>query len=236
MRPKDQDAQEKAVCSVHWNVAGDKLLTSSSDMVARVWQVTSDGEVEILRAKNFDEYLMQSKFCEEADNLIATGGIMSKIHVWDCASAECDEVACFDHSVIDPNFKGLEIEWQNNKQVAVAGKSKFIYLWSVEHPSAPQVKWEGHQDCVEQIQWDPHKRLLASCGNENFVYIWSPEKGTPELQLKKPGESAVLAIKWSNSCGGEDPMLAAGCKDGQILIYNVKLGTVCMKLDANDQE
>ena len=52
--PKDQNAQEKAVCSVHWNVAGDKLLTSSSDMVARVWQVDGDGNVEIMRAKNFD--------------------------------------------------------------------------------------------------------------------------------------------------------------------------------------
>lgn len=58
VRPKDQDAAEKAVCSIHWNVNGDKLLTSSSDMVARVWQVNNDGDVEILRAKNFDEYLM----------------------------------------------------------------------------------------------------------------------------------------------------------------------------------
>ena len=135
VRPKDQDAAEKAVCSIHWNVNGDKLLTSSSDMVARVWQVNNDGDVEILRAKNFDEYLMQSKFCDDADNLVATGGIMSKIHVWDCSSNENAEVACFDHSVIDPNFKGLEIEWQNSKQVAVAGKSKFIYLWSIEQPS-----------------------------------------------------------------------------------------------------
>jgi len=68
------------------------------------------------------------------------------------------------------------------------------------------------------------------------VYIWSPEKSTPEVQLKKPGESVVLAIKWSNNCGGDDSMLAAGCQDGQILIYNVKLGTVCMKLDAHDTE
>ena len=204
--------------------------------MARVWQVSPDGHVEILRAKNFDGCLMQSKFCEEADNLVATGGIMSKIHVWDCSTNDNAEVACFDHTQIDPNFKGLEIEWQNNKQLAVAGKSKFIYLWSVEQPGQPLVKWEGHQDCVEQIQWDPHKRLLASCGNDPIVYIWSPEKSTPELQLKKPGDSQVLTIKWSNNCGGEDSMLAAGCKDGQILIYNVKLGTVCMKLDAQDRE
>ena len=121
--------------------------------------------------------------------------------------------------------------------MAVAGKSKFIYLWSIEQPSQPLIKWEGHQDNVEQIQWDPHKRLLASFGdNENFVYIWSPEKSTPEVKLTKPGDSAVLAIKWSNNCGSEDSMLATSCKDGMILIYNVKLGNVCMKLDTHDRE
>ena len=35
---------------------------------------------------------------------------------------------------------------------------------------------------------------------------------------------------------GEDSMLAAGCQDGQILIYNVKAGTLQAKLDASDRE
>ena len=97
--------------SVHWNTAGDKLLTSSSDMVARVWRVDQEGNVDIAKVKNFNEYLMQSKFCDEADNLIATGGLMSQIYVWDCESADCREVACFDHTQIDSEFRGLEIEW-----------------------------------------------------------------------------------------------------------------------------
>jgi len=40
---------------------------------------------------------------------------MSKIHVWDCSSESCNEIASFDHSEIDPSFKGLEIEWQSVK-------------------------------------------------------------------------------------------------------------------------
>ena len=87
---------------------------------------------------------MQSKFCDESDNLVATGGLMSQIYVWDCESADCREVACFDHRDIDSDFRGLEIEWQNAKNVAVAGKSKFIYLWSIDNPSTPLIKWEGH--------------------------------------------------------------------------------------------
>lgn len=218
--------------SVHWNSKGDKLLTSSSDMVARVWRVDAEGNVEIAKAKNFKEYLMQSKFCEQADNLVATGGLMHQIYVWDCEINDCLTVAVFDHSEIDPNFNGLEIEWQNAKNVAVAGKSKFIYLWSIDQPRTPLVKWEGHQGEVEQIQWDPHKKLLASCSKDNFVCIWSPEKSTPELTLDK-ATSPVMTIKWSRAAGDE-AMLAAGCEDGQILIYNVKSATVQYTLDFQD--
>ena len=136
---------------MHWNKAGDKLLTSSSDMVARVWQIDAQGNVEISKVLPFNECLMQSKFCDDAENLVATGGLMSQIYVWDCETDHCKQVACFDHTTIDPDFKGLEIEWQNSKNVAVAGKSTFIYLWSIDKPSEPICRWEGHKEIVEQI-------------------------------------------------------------------------------------
>lgn len=123
IKDAEQENQNTAVSSIHWNRAGDKLLTSSSDMAARVWKVTQGCDATILKVKNFNEYLMQSKFCDDADNLVATGGLMSQIFVWDCETPDNKEVACFDHSEIDSNFKGLEIEWQNSKCVAVAGKS-----------------------------------------------------------------------------------------------------------------
>ena len=140
------------VSSVHWNAKGDRLLTSSSDMVARVWKVEDGGEVKIEKVKNFSDILMNSKFNNsEKGNLVATGGLFSTIYVWDCESDSCKEVARFEHADIDPNFRGLEIEWQNSKNVAVAGKSKFIYLWSIDNPNAPIQTWQGHEEEVEQI-------------------------------------------------------------------------------------
>lgn len=75
--------------------------------------------------------LMNSKFNKGPANLVATAGIRSgKITVWDIT--HCKDVAKFDHSKLEPAFEGLEIEWQNNTSVAVAGMSKNIYLWSVD--------------------------------------------------------------------------------------------------------
>ena len=170
-------------------------------MVARVWKVDEQGEVKIEKVKNFNDILMNSKFNSDAGSLVATGRIninleFSLISVWDCDS--CKEVACFDHSEIDPNFRGLEIEWQNNKNVAVAGKSKFIYLWNVDQPKSPIQTWKGHEEDVVQIQWDPTGQLLASCSNDNYVCIWKPDNNQPNFTLKGCG-SAVNTIKWSHA-------------------------------------
>lgn len=200
--------------------------------MARVWKIDEDGSVQILCLKNFNEYLINSKFCEEPGSLIATGGLMKSIFVWDFAQENHPVVAEFNHAPLDENFQGCEIEWQNAKCVAVAGKSKFIYLWSVDSPAKPLVVWEGHEGDVEQIQWDPSKRMLASCSSDNQVCIWQPSKSAPELTLDKL-ESSVITIKWSHAEGaGPDPLLAAGCKDGQILIWNITAGQLLVKLDA----
>jgi len=163
------------VSSVHWNADGRFLITSSSDMVARVWKVEDNGEIKIEKVKNFTEILMNSKFNVDRANLVATGGLSSVITVWDCESESCKEVATFDHSSFDPEFKGLELEWQNNKNVAVAGRSKFIYLWSIDQPKTPIQTWQGHEEVVEQIQWDPKGQFLASCSNDKYVCIWTPD-------------------------------------------------------------
>lgn len=40
---------------------------------------------------------MNSKFNEVSGNLVATGGMMSEIYVWDADSDDLREIACFDH-------------------------------------------------------------------------------------------------------------------------------------------
>lgn len=147
-------------------------MTSSSDMVARIWKLDDQVGtlIEIENIKNFNMMLMNSKFNKGNANLIATGGHSGKITVWDIV--QCKDVVKFDHSKLDSTFEGLEIEWQNSNCVAVAGISKNIYLWSVDQPENPKQVWIGHKDSVKQITWDSNGQLLASCSNDSLVCIW----------------------------------------------------------------
>lgn len=51
------------VSSVHWSNDGTRLLTSSNDMMARVWRIDKEsGQFEIENVKSFNVMLMNSKF------------------------------------------------------------------------------------------------------------------------------------------------------------------------------
>lgn len=100
---------------------------------------------------------------------------MSEIYVWDSESDDTREIACFDHKDFDSQFQGLEIEWQNSKSLAVTGESKYIYLWNIDNVQNYIQRWEGHTQQVENISWDPTRKMLASSSAEPYVMVWTPE-------------------------------------------------------------
>lgn len=91
-----------------------------------------------------------------------------------------------NHTRLDPCLEGLEIDWQNDKCLAVTGKSKNIYLWDITAPLLPKMSWSvapspGSDQAseVEQIKWDPSGQILASTSvNDSTVSLWKPEKST----------------------------------------------------------
>lgn len=162
------------------------------------------------------------------------------VTVWDAET--CKDVAKFDHQM-DHSFRGLEIEWQNSKRVAMAGMSKKIYLWDTDAPERPSQVWSGHEEIVDQITWDSTGSMLASCSKDSFYCIWKPEKSTPvqktPVQTFDKERTYINTIRWNcNPKMGhsQDPLLASGCQDGFIMLWNVNQGKLVQALNAHDQE
>lgn len=130
------------VSSVHWSYDGSRLVTSSNDMMARIWKQDEEtGHYNIESVKTFNMMLMNSKFNKPSDQnqpytqYVATGGHSGIVTVWNADVQNTNkDVAKLSHTQLDPNLKGIEIDWQNSKSVAITGNSKNIYYWNIHSP------------------------------------------------------------------------------------------------------
>ena len=52
---------------------------------------------------------------------MATGGHSSVVTVWQLETRK--DYARLEHKSLDPNLKGLEIDWQDNSRLAITGSS-----------------------------------------------------------------------------------------------------------------
>lgn len=100
-----------------------------------MWRVDDQDKTEedckgVQRLKNFKFMLMMSKFNKYNGEMVASGGMSTVVTVWNPETGKV--IVTFDHAELDPGFECREIEWQNQKQLAVSGKSKNIYLWNIE--------------------------------------------------------------------------------------------------------
>ena len=98
------------VSSVHWSNDGTRLLTSSNDKHARIWNIDEQmgSKIEIEIVKPFLVMLMNSKFNKpsQADlstshtQLVATGGHSGTVTIWkpDYDNASSKEIAKLNHA------------------------------------------------------------------------------------------------------------------------------------------
>jgi WD40 repeat protein len=58
------------------------------------------------------------------------------------------------------------------RELAVGTQHGLIDLWSLDHPTAPQIHLPGHRGGVNALVYDPRGQHLASAGFDRTVEVW----------------------------------------------------------------
>jgi len=216
--------KSKDVTTLDWNHDGSQLATGSYDGQARIWSASGKlantltkhkGPIFSLKWNSTGQYLL-------------SGSVDKTAIIWDAASGEVRQQFAFHK---DPT---LDVDWRDTDSFASCSTDRMIYVCKLGHTSYLK-KFQGHNDEVNAIKWDPSGTLLASCSDDYTAKVWSMKQDQYIHDLREH-KKEIYTIKWSptgtgSSNPGANLVLASASFDSTIRLWDPETGKCCHVLD-----
>lgn len=182
--------------------------------------VNLDNNIYLLNAETGQHTKLYEAFeCETVTSLkfnpagdqIAMGNLLGQVSIWDLNTEK--EIVNFD---THDNRVGA-MDW---KSTLISGSKDARIVQHDFRLQEAQVKtFVSHTQEVVNVKWSPDEQLFCSGGNDNKLFVWSPQSYIPIM--KESHMACVKAIAWSER---QYCVLASGggSADKMIKTWNVK--------------
>ena len=214
-----------AVLSVRFSADGSRLLSSSYDMSARLWNVESGAQLR--RFLGHTSWVWDAEFSPKEDHIV-TAGQDGRAYVWDAETGEPG-----------PPFTGHEgpvfsVSYSPDGHfVATGGYDKRVLIWkpsdvrpydyrrlqSENGQVTPEQRFtalDGHSGPVRSVRYSNDGLFLISGSDDNTVRLWSTEGG----QLVKSfrgHDGAVRAVAYAR----ENAQILSASHDNRIRKWDI---------------
>jgi len=207
----------KPVLSVEYSPDGTRLLTSSEDGTAKVWDLAAGTVLSTLHGHRW--WVWQARFGRHAEGTAPTK-IVTASHdgtaiVWTDPTGAWNDPAAIAPS---PPFRGHEgpiyaaAFASDGRTVATAGHDQRVLVWQADQIAefdydaafaAPpgtdrvgQVSYRalvGHTAPIRSLDFSRDGRIVVSGGHDNAIKVWSVDSGTSLKTLRGHGQ-------WVRAC------------------------------------
>ncbi|MBT6918976.1 MAG: protein kinase [Planctomycetaceae bacterium] len=209
----------------------NRLVTGSADGTVRLWRDAADAQPRF----TIDARVRTTSLSPDG-RFLAAGTSLGMVRVWDTKEGR----ACVDQKISTSSINN--ICWHPQcAEIAVAGSDGTVSLWTFDDIfDSQKEKYDLH--AVANFQHDEtmtkHRRrvfsvsyaksgdVLASAGEDGSARLWHRGKNEQGSIIRHPGRVFCVAF----SADGENPILATGCEDGVVRVFNSS-GTLIQSFD-----
>lgn len=201
------EAHRGPITGLSYSEDGRWIITAGEDGTLKVWDASYNS---LIRTIELDDG--RATALAVMGSRALTGHADGKVVLWDLNRAEkLASVQRNEASVWDVVFAG------DQSRFAVASHDWKIALWDASQPSAPLHVFDGHDNAVQALAYDPNQALLASGSADKTVRLWNLK--TLSLKRRYRGsDDFVTAVAFSRN----GKMLAGGSLDGRIQVWSAQ--------------
>lgn len=120
----------------------------------------------------------------------------------------------------------------NAPERLVSGSDDFtLYLWQPEEEKKPVARMTGHQQLINDVQFSPDTRLIASASFDKSVKLWDGKNGK-FLATLRGHVNRVYQIAWS----ADSRLLCSGSSDSTLKVWDIKQKKLLFDLPGHADE
>lgn len=97
-------------------------------------------------------------------------------------------------------------------------KNRLLFAPSFVRRLELDAVFEGHNGCVNCLEWSPNGRLLASSSDDYHVILWDPFHKKKILDFLTPHHGNVFSVKFMPY---QESLIATGAADCAIYVFDI---------------
>ena len=204
---------------VSWSPDGRRLVTSSEDRTARVWDAGTGAE--LLELRGHDDGVLAAAWSPDGGG-IATCSRDRTVRVWDARSGS-ERVSLAQAS------RPRAVAWSPDGRALVAGlEDGSASIWDVRGACLLH-QLRGHEDWARSVAWSPDGDRIASVSRDRTLRLWDARRGSALAVLRGHGDS-VQRVAWSP----DGRLLATAGGDRTVRLWDPEAGAERLVLSGHE--
>jgi len=200
---------------------GKKIITSSNDKTAKIWDVSSGFLLADLKGSG--NYLYTEEFSKDGHYLLAAS-FDSTAKIWDIRSGELiHTLQGHTNSVWGAKYS------DDGKKIVTCSKDSTAIVWDASNGKMLKI-FTGHQGFIQSAAFSPDGLKLATASYDGTATIWNVTNGKPLYTFRHA--DAVYAIHFSND--GKHALTAS--KDSTAKLWDVETGQMIFDLKGHHNQ